>query len=88
MSKDLRGVFIQKNSPFYWIVYYDKLEPNPKKRCKYINTKIEVTKADRERKKEGKRLLGTPELKRLVKAFRFALAKRNIEYKINYKLEL
>lgn len=82
----MRGVYIMKNSPFYWLRYYDKLESDPKKRRKSVNTKIEVTEQDRLRHKTGKKLVGTPALRRLVESFRLALAERVIENKIEYKL--
>lgn len=40
------SIYIQKNSPFYWIRIYDKYERDPAKRRKSINSKIEITLAD------------------------------------------
>ena len=36
----------KKNSPFYWIRLYDKTERDPKKKRKWVNTKIRLTDAD------------------------------------------
>lgn len=40
------SLYIQKNSPFYWIRIYDKFESNPSRRRKSINSKIEITPTD------------------------------------------
>jgi integrase len=80
----MKGVYIQKLSPYYWIRYYDKYDPDPKKRSKSINTKIKITPADLTRaisaNKDGtkQRLQGTPELRKLLSQFRTGLAELNI----------
>ncbi len=88
----MRGIYLQKNSPFYWIRYYDKTEVDPRKRRKSINTKIEVTPSDKRRHTEGEKLVGTHELKRLVGGFKqglnekYILAKTGIRIKKELKL--
>lgn len=83
----MRGIIIRSNSPFYYISYYDKRQ----KKSLKINTKIEVTEADRkrfEKRKNGEKAkcVGTPELRQLVAEFRLTLQKREIEKKLNTKL--
>lgn len=82
----MKGVYIQKGSPYYWIRYYDRTVKDDKQRRKSINTKIRVTDADRRRKAEGKTLIGTPEIRDLSNRFRVAIAERNIEDVIGQKL--
>lgn len=83
----MKGVYIQKQSPYYWLRYYDKLEPEPSRRRKSINTKIPVTAADRKRYENGERLIGTPELRRLVQEFRAGLVERDLQAKSGVKLK-
>lgn len=75
----MKGVYLQKNSPYYWIRYYDKFEQNDSRKRKSINSKIEVTPSDLKRFQKKEKLLGTPELRNKVKGFRDALTNRNIE---------
>jgi integrase len=80
----MRGIYIDKRSPYYQLRYYDKLEPLKSKRRKQHNTKIEITATDKkrsEKKKPGKKLelQGTPELWRKVKELKIALADRKFE---------
>lgn len=42
----MSSISYHKNSPFYYLRYYDKNEPDPKKRRKSIPTKIPISKAD------------------------------------------
>lgn len=56
----------QKRSPFYWIRFYDKHEPDTSKRRKWINTKIPATP---ENKKKAEILL---------KKFELGLAERDL----------
>lgn len=77
------GVYTQQNSPYYWLRYYDKHEPNPTRKRKSINTKIEISPEDRRRiqtRSQGDRvkLQGTAKLRKLVSAFRSGIAERNI----------
>lgn len=81
----MRGVYLQKQSPFYWVRYYDKYEQNPSKKRKSIGTKIEVTAADRKRAELKKPLIGTDKLRSLVNSFRNGLAARDIERKSGVK---
>ena len=88
----MKGIYTQKNSPNYWLRYYDILEPNPNKKRKSLNTKIQITQADLRRidaaRNNGHRveLQGTPELRKLLKGFKTGLAQRNIEAKSGVKL--
>jgi hypothetical protein len=88
----MKGVYVQKNSPYYWIRYFDKSEEDPKKRRKSVNTKVRVTSSDRkkaeEARKKGERpkLTGTPELRRIIREFQRGLAKWAIENKTGIKL--
>lgn len=80
----MKGVYVQQNSPYYWIRYYDKYVLNPAQKRKSVNTKIPVTPADKRKievsKKTGEKpdLQGTPELRKLVRDFKRGLAERNI----------
>jgi integrase len=75
----VRGLYTQKRSPFYWLRYYDKLEPDPKKKSKSICTKIEISSTDRRRIEEAALqntrtvLKGTPEVRIFAEAFRKGL---------------
>jgi integrase len=88
----LKGVYTQKNSPYYWLRYYDQLEQDPNRKRKSVNTKIPITPADKKRiidaKSKGDRpqLLGTPELRKLLREFKLGLAERTIQGKTGVKL--
>jgi hypothetical protein len=82
----MRGVYLQSRSPFYWLRYYDKFESNPSHKRKSVNTKIEVTEADRRKATKGQKLIGTSKLRVLVSSFHTALAQRNIEINSGVKL--
>jgi integrase len=45
----MASIYIQKNSPYYWLRYYDKFEQEPSKKRKSINTSIRITPADQKR---------------------------------------
>lgn len=75
----MKGVYLQKNSPFYWIRYYDKYEQNTSKKRKSVNTKIPATQSDLQRFTSKQPLQGTPQLRTLLREFKQALANRNIE---------
>ncbi len=83
----MKGVYLQKNSPYYWIRYYDKYDQDEKRKRKSVNTKIEVTAADWRRYIEKKKLVGTSELRDKLKSFRNGLAERNIEIQSGVKLK-
>jgi len=83
----MKGIYLQKNSPYYWLRYYDKLESEPSRRGKSINTKIQVTPADKRRYEKGEKLLGTPELRKLVQEFKAGLAERDMQAKSGVKLK-
>jgi len=85
----MKGVYIQKNSPHYWVRYYDKFDDKTKR--KSINTKIPVTKADwvkfLKKNKLGKiKLTGNGRLRRLVNEFRLGLAERDMQARSGVKL--
>ena len=88
----MASIYTQKNSPHYWIRYYDKLDPDPAKRRKSINTKIEISSADQKRIDEATKkgtkvkLQGNPEVKKLLQAFNTGLAERYIQSKTGVKL--
>lgn len=82
----MKGVYVRKESPFYWIRYYDKYEQIDSRKRKSINTKIEVTDSDWKRYKESQQLSGTPELRNKLKSFRDGLNNRNIEIQSGVKL--
>lgn len=81
----MRGVYIQKKSPFYWLRYYDKSEPVQSRRSKSICLKIEITPADRKEQarahaeKRRAKLTGTKKLQILVSQIRDEITVRNIE---------
>jgi integrase len=89
----MTGVYIQKNSLFYYLRYYDKLEEDKTKRRKSINTKIYVTPGDLERnevaKKKGVKpvLRGTKELKTLIDTLRRQLSDKYIEKQTQLKIK-
>jgi len=80
----MKGVYVQQNSPYYWIRYYDKQAKEPNQKRRSVNTKIPVTPADKRKietsKGTGEKpdLQGTPELRKLVRDFKMGLAERNI----------
>lgn len=87
----MRGVYIRTGSPFYWLRFYDKLEPELRQRRKSICTKVVVTAADwkkwHEAHAKGKRpkLAGTFQLRRMLEEFRVGLAERNITVETGVK---
>lgn len=83
----MKGVYLQQNSPYYWLRYYDKLEPDPSRKRKSVNTKIPISTADQRRAQQKKRLEGNPELRRLVKSFKDGLAERDIQARSGVKLK-
>ena len=87
----MKGVYIQNNSPYYWLRYYDKLEHDPTRKRKSVNTKIKITPADKQKVQaringEKVELQGTPELRKLLKSFKGGLAERDIQAKSGVKL--
>ncbi len=82
----MRGVYIRQESPFYWLRYYDKYEQNTSRKRKSLNTKIEVTEADRKRAAKRLKLIGTSKLRELATSFQNGLAQRNIEINSGVKL--
>lgn len=83
----MKGIYLQQNSPYYWLRYYDKLEQNPSRKRKSVNTKIPITPADKRRANQKQKLEGTPELRRLVKSFKTGLAERDIQFRSGVKLK-
>jgi integrase len=83
----MRGIYIQQNSPHYWIRYYDKLEQDPGRKRRSLNTKIQITSSDRKRyldskkKKEKPKYRGNPDLKKFLAGFRSGLNERYIKFK-------
>ena len=88
----MASIYTQKNSPYYWIRYYDILEHEPSKKRKSLNSKIPITPADQRRIEEAKKkgdkpeLQGTPELKKRLREFKTGLAERNMQAKSGVKL--
>ncbi len=82
----MASIYIRANSPFYQIRYYDKQETNPSSKRKSIPTNIPITPADYKRHQSGEKILGTPELKRLVKEFKHSLFERNFQIQAKVKL--
>lgn len=86
------GVYTQKNSPYYWIRIYDKLEEDKKKRAKSINSKIFITPGDLKRIAEAKAngtkpvLRGNEEIRTLAESLRKELNLRFIEMTARVKL--
>jgi hypothetical protein len=87
----MASIYTQKNSPYYWIRYYDILEHEPSKKRKSLNSKIPITPADQRRIEEAKKkgekpkLQGTPELKKRLREFATGLAERNMQAKSGVK---
>lgn len=88
----IRGLYTQKRSPFYWLRYYDRLEPDLKKRSKSICTKIEISPADLRRIEEARtkglavELKGTPEVRAFAEAFRKGVHEIWIQNRLKVKL--
>lgn len=88
----MAGIYVQKNSPYYWIRYYDAFEPDPKKKRKSRNTKIVISTADQRRinsaksRNDKEKLQGTPELRKLVREFTTGLNERDIQLKSGFRL--
>lgn len=88
----MNGIYTQPKSPYYWLRYYDKFEPEPSRKRKSVNTKIQITPADKRRLESARQngqkvdLQGTPELKKLLKEFKSGLAERDIQLKSGVKL--
>ncbi len=88
----IRGLYTQKRSPFYWLRYYDRLEPDIKKRSKSICTKIEISPADLRRIDEARmkghavELKGTPEVRAFAEAFRKGVHEIWIQNRLKVKL--
>lgn len=82
----MKGVYVRKDSPYYWIRYYDKYQQDESKKRQSINTKIEVTPSDWKRYKEQSKIIGTSELRDKLKSFKNGLAQRNIEIHSGVKL--
>lgn len=82
------GIFIRDDSPFYWLMYYDKLEPVPSRRKKRISTKIEVTESDLQRYhnwkakggsiKDRPKVQGNNEVRDLAKKITAGLVEREL----------
>lgn len=83
----MKGIYVQRRSPFYWIRYYDVFEQDPKKRSKSVNTKIEISNADRKRILSGKKVAGNAEVLRLAGEFIRELAKKKLEERAQVKLK-
>jgi hypothetical protein len=83
----VKGIYLQKKSPYYWLRYYDKLEPDPSRKRKSVNTKILITPSDQRRARKKTRLEGTAELRRLLKQFKTGLAERNLQAQSGIKLK-
>lgn len=89
----IRGLYTQKKSPFYWLRYYDKLEPDPKKKSKSICTKIEISGADLRRIEDASMqnirpiLKGTPEVRSFNDAFRKGLHEIWLQSRLKMKLQ-
>lgn len=73
------SLYIQKNSPYYWIRVYDKNEPVRRKRRKSFNSKIPITEADKRAYAAGKGINGNNETKELLKRITAASVENNIE---------
>lgn len=81
------GIYLQKKSPYYWVRFYDILEPDPQKKRKSINTKILVTQADLVRHANKEKIQGTAEVREMAKGFRAGLNERNILAKTGVKIK-
>jgi len=79
----MKGIYIRKDSSYYWFSFYDKFESAPKKRIKKISTKIKITNSDKQRFLKGMKPIGTPQLNKLITSFREALTRRQFESMTN-----
>ena len=88
----MASLYHQERSPYYWIRYYDPLEPNPNHRRKSINTKIEISTSDRQliraadkEKSKGKKLKIKLEGNRKVNKLKRELEDGIVERKIKVR---
>lgn len=82
----IKGIYIRQGSPFYWLRYYDKLEPAQSKRRKSLNTKIEVTPGDWIRHRQGLKIQGNNQIREFVKGFRLGLNEQYIKQKTGIRI--
>ncbi len=93
----MASLYAQKNSPYYWLRYYDPTEADPAKRRKSINTKIKLTAADKRKIEEAKKasvngkrqkikLTGNPKVNKLKREFEAGLSELIIQKKSGVKL--
>jgi integrase len=82
----MKGVYIQKLSPYYWLRYHDKFAHEPTLKRRSINTKIPITEADKKRFAIKKKPVGNSRLREFVKAFRTGLTTRNVELESGVRL--
>lgn len=88
----MKGIYLQPNSPYYWLRYYDKLESNANRKRKSLTTKIEVTPSDRQRyflsrkKKEKPKYQGNLELRKFLSGFKSGLNERYINFRHDIKI--
>jgi len=91
------SLYIQKNSPFYWIRIYDKFESDPARRRKSINSKIEITPSDKKKIIEWIRkganpqnkpkIFGNEATKELIQRITSGLVQRDLLEKTGIKIK-
>lgn len=82
----MKGVYIQKLSPYYWLRYHNKFASEQRLKRRSINTKIPITEADKKRFAAKEKPIGNSRLREFVKAFRTGLITRNVEFESGVRL--
>lgn len=91
------SIYVQKNSPHYWIRYYDKYEPDPEKRKKRINSRIKLTPTDQKKiadwlkagasSKKKPKIYGNDETKKLLSSLSRAQVENEIAKKTGLRIK-
>lgn len=91
------GIFIRDDSPYYWLIYYDKYEPVPSRRKKRVSSKVEVTEADLQRYhnwrmkgailKDRPKVQGNNDIKEIAKRITVGLVERDLLEKSGINLK-
>ncbi|MEW6041308.1 MAG: hypothetical protein AB1633_07285 [Elusimicrobiota bacterium] len=91
------SIYVQKNSPHYWIRFYDKFDPVPGKRKKRFNSRIKLTPVDQKKitqwlqagadPKKKPKINGNDETKKLLGSLTRGLVEKEIAQKTGIKIK-
>jgi hypothetical protein len=92
------SIYVQKNSPFYWIRLYDKYEPEQSKRKKRINSKIALSPTDKKKieswiksgavPEDKPKIHGNEQTKRLLQQLSNGLVEKDVLKKTNINIRI